>query len=86
MPDPQLMLFYLLTWIVGIGSVLLLAFLVVHVLVALILIIPSWRILDRAGFSGGWSLLHLLPVIGSFIVMAILAFGDWPNGEVGERR
>jgi hypothetical protein len=22
-----------------------------------------------------------VPVIGPFIVMAILAFGDWPNGE-----
>jgi uncharacterized membrane protein YhaH (DUF805 family) len=45
------------------------------------LIIPTWRICVRAGFSGAWSLLHLIPVIGSFIVMAILAFGDWPNGE-----
>jgi hypothetical protein len=81
-----MMMIYLLTWIVGIGSFLLLSFLVIHVLVALILIIPSWRILDRAGFSGGWSLLHLVPVIGSFIVMAILAFGDWPNGEAADSR
>jgi uncharacterized membrane protein YhaH (DUF805 family) len=49
--------------------------------VALVLIIPTWRICVRAGFAGAWSLLHLVPVIGSFIVMAILAFGDWPNGE-----
>ena len=39
------------------------------------------RILERAGFSGLHSLFHLVPVIGPFIVMAILAFGDWPNGE-----
>jgi uncharacterized membrane protein YhaH (DUF805 family) len=79
--DAQMTMIYLVTWLLGIGSMLLLGMAIVHVLVALVLIIPSWRILNRAGFSGGWALLHLVPVIGSFIVMAILAFGDWPNGE-----
>ena len=40
-----------------------------------------WRILERAGFSGLLSLFHLVPVVGPFVVMAILAFSDWPNGE-----
>lgn len=74
-------LYYVVSWFLGIGSFVLLMLLIGHVLMALIVIIPTWRICVRAGFSGAWSLLHLIPVIGSFIVMAILAFGDWPNGE-----
>jgi hypothetical protein len=67
--------------LLGLGSLLLVGLLVGHLLVALILIIPTWRICTRAGFSGALSLFHLVPVIGPFIVMAILAFSDWPNGE-----
>jgi hypothetical protein len=69
--------------LLSLGTVLLVSLMLAHLLVALIVIIPTWKILTRAGFSGGWSLLHLVPVIGSFVVMAILAFGDWPNGEEG---
>ncbi|MPZ30408.1 MAG: hypothetical protein GEV13_05315 [Rhodospirillales bacterium] len=54
---------------------------VVHLLTALVLIIPTWRICMRAGFSGALSLFHLVPLIGPFIVMAVLAFSDWPGGE-----
>ena len=32
--------------------------------------------LHEAGLPGWWR-----PVLGSFIVMAVLAFGDWPKGE-----
>jgi len=52
---------------------------------ALLLIIPTWRILQRAGFSGALSLLHLLPVVGTFVVLAILAFATWPAGEAPPR-
>ena len=71
----------LLAWIIGLGSLLLLLFLIVYMLLALVLTVPTWRICARAGFSGALSLFLLVPVIGPFIVMAILAFGDWPNGE-----
>ena len=70
-----------IAWIIGLGSLALLFFAIVHLLVALVLIIPTWRICTRAGFSGALSLLHLVPFIGSFIVMAVLAFSPWPNGE-----
>jgi len=76
---------WLLSWAIGLGSVVLLGIVVVHLLLSLLLIIPSWRILSRAGYSGALSLFHLVPVIGSFIVMVILAFGDWPSGEAGRR-
>ncbi|MBS0521167.1 MAG: hypothetical protein JSR90_20870 [Proteobacteria bacterium] len=78
MPDT---FYYAMSWFLGIGSFVMLMMLIGHLLVSLLLIVPTWRICDRAGFSGAWSLLHLVPVIGSFVVMAILAFGDWPNGE-----
>jgi hypothetical protein len=71
----------LVGWLIGLGVFALMAILVVHVLLALLLIVPSWRICERAGFSGLISLFHLVPIIGPFIVMAVLAFGDWPNGE-----
>lgn len=76
---------WLLSWVIGLGSAILFVIVIVHLLLALLLIIPSWRILARAGYSGALSLFHLVPVIGSFIVMAILAFGDWPSGEVRRR-
>ena len=75
-----------MAWILGLGSVLLLGMLMLHLLVALVLIIPTWRICTRAGFSGALSLFHLVPLIGSFIVMAILAFSTWPNGEASPGR
>ncbi len=76
---------WLLSWALGLGSLVLLAILIGHLLLSLLLIIPSWRILARAGYSGALSLFHLVPVIGPFIVMAILAFGDWPSGEARPR-
>ena len=69
-------------WLIGLSMFALMVVLVVHVLFSLLLIVPSWRIFERAGYSGLLSLFHLVPVIGPFIVMAILAFGDWPKGEV----
>jgi hypothetical protein len=68
-------------WLIGLGMFALMVILAVHMLFALLLIVPSWRILERAGFSGLLSLFHLVPVLGPFIVMAILAFSDWPRGE-----
>ena len=70
-----------ISWLLALGSFTVFAFLVVHLLVSLVLIIPTWRICTRAGFSGALSLFHLVPLIGSFIVMGVLAFSDWPNGE-----
>jgi len=72
---------WLISWVFGLGSLVLLAILIGHFIVALVLIIPTWRICTRAGFSGALSLLHLVPVIGIFIIMAVLAFSPWPNGE-----
>jgi hypothetical protein len=69
------------SWLLGLGSLLVFGIVVVHLLTALVMIIPTWRIFTRAGFSGALSLFHLVPLIGLFIVMGVLAFSDWPNGE-----
>jgi uncharacterized membrane protein YhaH (DUF805 family) len=37
-----------------------------------------WRILAKAGFSGALALLNLIP-LGTFVILLILAFGQWPN-------
>lgn len=43
----------------------------------LLVIVPLWRICQRAGFHGALSLLALIPVIGTLIVGAVLSFGEW---------
>lgn len=73
-------------WLLGLGSLVVVGIAVVYLLFSLLVIIPTWRILTRAGYSGALSLFHLVPGIGAFIVMAILAFGTWPNGEARPRR
>jgi hypothetical protein len=70
-----------LSWLMTFGALVAFLFVIGHVLVALVLIVPTWRICTRAGFSGALSLLHLVPVVGTLVVMAILSFSDWPAGE-----
>ena len=85
MPDPLTIVAWLFStgigWLLTLGSAVLFFLLIGHVLLSLLVIIPTWRIFVRAGFSGALSLLHFVPVVGSLVVMAILAFSDWPAGE-----
>lgn len=48
-------------------------------------VIPTWRILHRAGFNGAWALLMLVPLVG-FVVLWVLAFVKWPNDIEGNTR
>jgi cytochrome b561 len=32
-----------------------------------LLVVPTWRILQRAGFNGAWALLMLVPVVGLLV-------------------
>jgi hypothetical protein len=76
---------WVIAWILGLGTLALFGLMIGHLLLALVMIIPTWRICTRAGFSGALSLFHLVPLIGWLIVMAILAFSPWPNGEASGR-
>ena len=40
-------------------------------------IIPAWKIVSRAGFSGAWSLLLFVPLVGA-IMYWVFAFMKWP--------
>ena len=46
----------------------------------LIYIIPVWRIVSKAGFSGALSLLMLIPFV-NIIFLWIFAFTKWPVEE-----
>lgn len=75
----------MIAWLFSLGVLALIFLFIGHLLLSLLLIIPTWRICQRAGFSGALSLFHLVPVVGSFIVMAVLAFSSWPNGEAQQQ-
>lgn len=51
--------------------------------VAALMVVPAWRILQRAGHNGAWALLMLVPVVG-FVVLWVLAFSMWPNDKDGK--
>jgi hypothetical protein len=50
-----------------------------HMLVlGLILIIPFWQLFSKAGYSGWWSLLMVVPLV-NLIALYVLAFSKWPS-------
>lgn len=49
--------------------------------IPIVLFIPLWRSLSRAGFAPGWSLLALIPYLWPLTmsgIVGVLAFGQWP--------
>lgn len=50
-------------------------------IVSLALIVPVWRIFVRAGLNPALSLLIFIPVIGFFVVAAILGLSRWGPDE-----
>ena len=42
-----------------------------------VVMIPSWFILKKAGFSPWLSLLCLVPSLGTLVLLYILAFAEW---------
>lgn len=43
----------------------------------LVFLIPVWRIISKAGYSGAWALVSLIPVV-NIIALWIFAFARWP--------
>lgn len=41
-------------------------------------IVPIWRIVSKAGYSGAWSILSFIPVL-NVIMLWVFAFSRWPN-------
>jgi hypothetical protein len=53
-------------------------FLIESLIAAILVIIPAWRILRKAGFIPALSLLLIVPFLGGLCVMLMLAFAEWP--------
>ena len=43
-------------------------------------IFPCWKIVSKAGYSGAWSLLMLIPLV-NIIMLWVFAFSSWPNSK-----
>lgn len=56
----------------------LMAVLPILILIGLaVVIIPSWFICKKAGFSPWLSFLCLVPTVGMLVLLYVLAFADW---------
>jgi hypothetical protein len=49
-----------------------------HLIIAAIVIFPSWKIFQRVGLNPALSLFVFVPGLGWWIVGAILAYSKWP--------
>ncbi len=56
---------------------------VVVLFVVVFLLIPYWRIFEKAGFSPALSLLMLLPIV-NIAMIYYLAFAEWPSLKQGQ--
>ncbi|MCW8193924.1 DUF805 domain-containing protein [Proteobacteria bacterium 005FR1] len=46
-------------------------------LMSIIVVVPFWKICSKAGYSGWWSLLILVP-LANLGLLYFLGFADWP--------
>ena len=51
---------------------------------ALVVMIPLWRICQRAGLPAALALVALVPYIGIVIVVAVLAFTRWTGARAAD--
>jgi hypothetical protein len=51
-------------------------------IVAIIMVVPLWRLCRRVGHSPWLSLLMLIPV-ANIILLYVIAFGAWPSQRGG---
>jgi uncharacterized membrane protein len=52
-----------------------------QLLIAMITIVPLWKIFDKAGKNPAVSLFVFIPYLGLIIVGLVLAFSRWPSTE-----
>ena len=50
---------------------------VFYLVAVIILIIPCWFILKKAGFTPWLSLLCIIPSLGTLVLLYVLAFAQW---------
>jgi energy-converting hydrogenase Eha subunit B len=49
--------------------------------IAIVVVIPAWRICQRTGYSGWMGILILIPIV-NLVVLYLIAFSDWPADKV----
>jgi hypothetical protein len=70
-PDPEMVQRMVIT---------IMSILPVLILIGLaILIVPTWFICKKAGFSPWLSFICLVPTVGLLILLYVLAFAEWPS-------
>lgn len=55
-----------------------------YVIVAVIFVIPFWKIFEKAGFPPALSLIMLVPVV-NMVALYFVAFASWPGSEASKR-
>jgi hypothetical protein len=66
----------------GIIAAYLAIFAICYVVGVTLLLVPTWFICKKAGFSPWLSLLCLLPSLGMLILLYVLAFAEWPSQRI----
>lgn len=50
---------------------------IIMAIIGVVIVLPNWKIFSKAGFSGWWSLLMIVPFI-NILLEYYLAFAEWP--------
>ena len=53
-------------------------------MIAIVVVIPVWRICQRAGYPGWLGFLMLIPMV-NLVLLYFIAFADWPADKTGAR-
>ncbi|MFO7578545.1 MAG: hypothetical protein R6W66_12550 [Pelovirga sp.] len=51
--------------------------------IAIVIVIPVWRICQRTGYPGWLAMLMLVPV-ANIVLIYFIAFADWPQEKTGD--
>jgi len=66
---------------IGVASVFDVISVLFWVVLITVTMVPSWRILRRTGLSPWLSLLSFVPMIGTIVILWIIAYRRWPKGN-----
>ena len=51
--------------------------------IAIVVVIPAWRICQRTGYPGWMGVLILIPIV-NLVLLYFIAFSDWPVERSGK--
>ncbi len=53
-------------------------------MIAIVVVIPAWRICQRTGYPGWMGVLILIPIV-NLVLLYFIAFADWPADKTGDQ-